>query len=203
MRAHPVGQAVADRADLHVDGLHVRHAVAFQVDERRVGLHHLGSGHLVCSQRGADHVDPVESGFGRDRLLLAGEAEAPFAGLQGEVRSHLVAVDDASGAQADLARITSRQRLLVPLEGLHLGGGRSHDNTPQRAGPATGARKVRRRRATPPERTSTPCASSANSPSRPGKMPERSPGWHTSSASGRSRTGVGPPGRHRRGSMPG
>jgi len=53
------------------------------------------------------------------------------------------------------------------------------------------ARKARRPRATPPERTSTPCASSANVPPRPGKRPVRSPGWHTSSASERSRSGVG------------
>jgi len=78
MGAHPVGQAVADRADLYVDGLHVRQAVALQVGERRVGLHHLDSGHLLFTQRGADHVDPVESGLGRDRLLLSGEAKVPL-----------------------------------------------------------------------------------------------------------------------------
>jgi len=72
-----------------------------------------------------------------------------------------------------------------------VGGRRSHDNTAQRAGRATRARKARRRRATPPKRTSTPCASSANVPPRPGKRPVRSHRWHTSSASGRSRSASG------------
>jgi len=72
-----------------------------------------------------------------------------------------------------------------------MGGRRSHDNTAQRAGRATGARKARRRVATPPHRKSKPCASSANLPPRPGKRPVRSPGWHTSSASGRSRSASG------------
>jgi len=72
-----------------------------------------------------------------------------------------------------------------------VGGRRSHDNTAPRAGRATRAQKARRRRATPPKRTSTPCASSANVPPRPGKRPVRSHRWRGSSASGRSRTGVG------------
>jgi len=95
--------------------------------------------------------------------------------------------------ERDWALEAARQsrRLLVPLEGLAVGERRSHDNTAQRAGRATRARKVRRRVVTPPERTSTPCASSANVPPRPGRRPVRSPRWHTSSASGRSRTGVG------------
>jgi len=50
------------------------------------------------------------------------------------------------------------------------------------------ARKAHRRVATPLHRKSTPRASSANVPPRPGKRPVRSPGWHTSSASGRSRS---------------
>jgi hypothetical protein len=82
------------------------------------------------------------------------------------------------------------ERLLVPLEGLALGGGRCHDNPLQRAVPATRARKTRRRRATAPERTSTPCASSANVPPRLGRRPVRSHRWRGSSASGRSRRGV-------------
>jgi len=74
---------------------------------------------------------------------------------------------------------SARRRLLVPLEGPAVGGGRSHDNTAERAGRATRARTARRRRATPPERTSTPCASSANVPPRPRRRPVRSHRWHT------------------------
>jgi len=86
---------------------------------------------------------------------------------------------------------SARRRLPVPLEGPALGGGRSHDNTAERAGRATRARKARRRRATPPERTSTPCASSANVPPRARRRPMRSHRWRGRSASGRSRSGVG------------
>jgi len=77
---------------------------------------------------------------------------------------------------------------VVPLEGLGLGGGRSHDNTHERTGPATGTRTARRRRATPPERTSTPYASSASLPPRPGRRPVTSHRWRGSSASGRSQS---------------
>jgi len=84
--------------------------------------------------------------------------------------------------------VLGQRRLPVPLENLASGGGRSHDNTAGREGRATRARTARRRRATPPERTSTPCASSANVPPRPGKRPVRSHRWHTA----RLRGGVGP-----------
>jgi len=75
--AHPVGQAVADRAELYVDDLHVTGAVALCVGKRLVGLHHLCGCHLLFTQRGGDHGDPVESDFGGDRVCVAQEAEVP------------------------------------------------------------------------------------------------------------------------------
>jgi len=99
-------------------------------------------------------------------------------------------VRDAPGElSSDLAPLGER-RLLVPLEGLAVGGGRSHDNTAQRAGRAARAKGPSSPSDTAGENEHAVRLVGQRAAESETEAGEISPVAHRS-ASGRSRTGVG------------
>ena len=78
-------------------------AMFIHVFEVLVGGDHGGRVELVRGDGGAQHVEPVEGGFGVDLVLLAGHGQAVIGDGDGEVLAGLVPADHFAGLDPDLA----------------------------------------------------------------------------------------------------
>ena len=111
--ADPGFGAVVDGTDLQIHGLEATEG-PFHRAEPLVGAHRAGAIELACRQTGADHIEAVEPGLGRDGrfIALAGEDTVIVDGPR-DVFRHLVFADDLADPFTDLVS-TLETALLAP-----------------------------------------------------------------------------------------
>src|SRR6185437_2859676 len=93
-------EPVEDGPQVKVVGLDVAE-VPLDVFEVLVGGDHGGGVELVSGDGGAQHVEPVEGGFGVDLVLLAGDGQAGVGDRDAEVLAGLVCADHLADLDAD------------------------------------------------------------------------------------------------------
>ena len=93
-------QPVEDRAQVQVVGFD-RAEVPFDVFEVLVGGDHGGAVELAGGNGGAQHVEPVQGGFGVDPGLIALDGEADVGDGHGEVLAGLVLADHLAHLDPD------------------------------------------------------------------------------------------------------
>jgi len=101
MRAHAVGGPMANGADFQIDGFH-RAEGLFHSGEILVCLHRMRGTEVLSRHTGANDIDAIELGLGRDLIDLAGPSEVAIADVEGEVLGHLLRIHDFTNGQADL-----------------------------------------------------------------------------------------------------
>src|SRR5262249_30600808 len=103
-------EAVEDRAQGQVVGLEVAE-VPLDVFEVLVGADHAGCVQVGGGGGGAQHVDPIERGFGVDLGLTAGDGQAGVGDGDLNVLAGVVLVDHLAGGDPDLRRSGQPSRL--------------------------------------------------------------------------------------------
>ena len=76
--------------------------------EGLVAAHRFGRCHLLLRYAGADHVEPIERGFGGDLLLKPLELEAGLFDGERKVLADFVLIDDFADPHADLVAAGER-----------------------------------------------------------------------------------------------
>src|SRR5207253_4572037 len=93
-------QVVEDGPQVQVVGFDVAE-VPLDVFEVLVGGHHGGRVQLAGGDGGAEHIEPVQDGFGVDLILLAGDGQAVIGDGDGEVLAGLVPADHLADIDPD------------------------------------------------------------------------------------------------------
>jgi hypothetical protein len=101
VRTHPLGEAVADRADVEI---HCFEAAKGPLDCRQtlLGVHRAGGTEQVEGDAGAEHVEAIEGGFGHNTGGVAGIEQRFVGDLKAEVLAHLEAVEDLAHPEGNL-----------------------------------------------------------------------------------------------------
>ena len=108
MGAHAIGVPVKRIGRISRSTVFIERKAQFDSGEILVGLNRVRGAEVLSRHAGADDIDAVELGLGRDLIGLAGPAEVSVADVEGEVLGHLPGIHDFANRQADLCGSAQR-----------------------------------------------------------------------------------------------